>query len=85
MAKSNRFARVLSVLQKEENVLASQIGKVRDAIAAHGGVGREYRVRQGIRKAKTVARNVRKMSNAQRKAVSLRMKKYWAGRKQAKG
>jgi hypothetical protein len=64
VAKSNRVARVLSVLQKEENVLASQIGKVRDAIAALGGVGREYRVRQGIRKAKTVARNVRKMSAA---------------------
>ena len=85
MAKSNRFARVLSVLQKEEHVLASQIGKVRDAIAALGGVGRDYRVRQGIRKAKTVARNVRKMSAAQRKAVSLRMKKSWAGRKRAKG
>jgi hypothetical protein len=81
MAKSNRFTRVLSVLQKEENVLESQIGKVRDAIAALGGVGRDYKVRRGIRKAKTVARNVRKMSAEQRKAVSLRMKRYWAGRK----
>jgi hypothetical protein len=83
MAKSNRFSRVLSVLQKEENVLESQIGKVRDAIAALGGVARDYKVRQGIRKAKTVARNVRKMSAAQRKAVSLRMKRYWAGRKKS--
>jgi hypothetical protein len=84
VAKSNRLAQVLTALQKEQGILESQLGKVRDAIAALGGVAREYRVRQGVRKAKTVARNVRTMSAAQRKSVSLRMKKYWAERRKAK-
>ena len=81
MAKSNRYAQILSALQKEESLLETQLGKVRDAMAALGGAVREYRARQGLRKAKTVARNVRKMTAAQRKAVSQRMKKYWAERR----
>jgi hypothetical protein len=72
------------MLQKEESVLDAQLGKVRDAIAALGDVGRDYKVRQGVRKARTVARNVRKMSGAQREAVALRMKDYWAKRRKAK-
>jgi hypothetical protein len=75
LLKSNRLAQVLSVLQKEESLLKAQIGKVRDAIAALGGAA------QGVRKAKTGARNARKMTAAQRKAVGLRMKKYWAERR----
>lgn len=83
MAKSNRLAQVLAVLQKEESVLDAQLGKVRDAIAALGDVGRNYKVRRGLRKAKTVARNAREMSTAQRKAVALRMREYWAKRRTA--
>lgn len=83
MAKSNRLSQVLTVLQKEEGMLEAQLGKVRDALSALGGVAREYKIRQGVRKAKTVARNVRKMSAAQKKAVSVRMKKYWAERRKA--
>ncbi len=85
MAKSSRLTQVLSVLQQEESLLEAQLGKVKDAIAALGGVSRDYKVRQGIRKAKTVARNARKMTAAQRKAVGIRMKKYWAERRKAKG
>ncbi len=84
MPTSNRFARALTVLQKEESVLDAQLGKVRDAIAALRDVTLDYKVRQGVRKAKTVARNVRKMSTAQRKAVALRMKEHWAERRKAK-
>jgi hypothetical protein len=84
VAKSNRLAEILAALQKEESVLDVQLGKVRDAIAALGDVARDYKVRQGVRKAKTVARNVRTMSTAQRKAVALRMREYWAKRRRAK-
>ena len=84
MAEPNRLAQVLAALQKEESVLDAQLGKIRDALAALSDVARDYRVRQGARKAKTVARNVRKMSAAQRKAVALRMKAYWAERRKAK-
>ncbi len=84
MAKSSRFARVLTLLQKEEGVLAAQLGKLRDAIAALSDVPVDYRTRQRVRQAKTVARNARTMTAAQRKAVALRMKKYWEQRRKAK-
>jgi hypothetical protein len=81
--KSSRLGQVLSALRREQSVLQAQLGKVTDAIAALGGVGREYRRRQRVRQVKTVARKVRKMTAAQRKAVSARMKKYWAERRKA--
>jgi hypothetical protein len=84
VAKSSRLARVVAVLQKEESILAAQLGKMRDAIAALSDVPSDYRIRQGVRKAKTVARNVRKISAAQRQAVALRMKEYQAKRRKAK-
>jgi hypothetical protein len=80
MAASN-LQNVLSALRKEEGILTSQLGKVRDAIAALGGVTEDYRRRQRVRRVRTVARNVRKVTAAQRKAVSARMKKYWANRR----
>jgi len=73
VAKSNRIAQLMSALPQEERLLGAQLGKVRDAIASLGGVSREYRVRQGLRKTKTVARNARKMTAAQRKAVGQHM------------
>ena len=89
MAKSSRFGQVLSALRQEEGFLEAQLGKVRDALAALGGVGKEYQRLARKRQAKTVARsvrkrNARKMSAAQKKAVSARMKKYWAQRRKAK-
>ena len=84
MAKSSRFGQVLSALRTEEGLLEAQLGKVRDAIGALGGVGKEYQRLRRTRQVKTVARNVKKMSTAQRKAVSARMKKYWAARRRAK-
>ena len=80
MAKS-RLGQVLSALQREQGLLEAQLGKVRDAISALGGVGKEYQRLQRKRDIKTIVRNARKMSAAQRKAVSTRMKKYWAERR----
>ena len=83
MAKS-RLGQVLSALRREQGLLEAQLGKVRDAITALGGVGQEYQRLQRNRQIKTIVRNARKMSAAQRKAVSARMKKYWAERRKAK-
>ena len=81
MAKSSRLGQVLSALRQEQGFLEAQLGKVRDAIGALGGVGKEYQRLRRTRQVKAVARNVRKMSAAQKKAVSARMKKYWAARR----
>jgi hypothetical protein len=75
VAKSSRLGQAPSVLRKEQGSLEAQLGKVRDAVAALGGVGREYRRRQRVRQVKAVARKVRKMTAAQKKAVGARMKK----------
>ena len=83
MAKSSRFGKVLSALRTEEGFLEAQLGKVRDAIGALGGVGKEYQRLRRTRQVKTVTRNAKKMSAAQRKAVSARMKKHWAARRRA--
>jgi hypothetical protein len=84
VAKSNRLGQVLSALREEQGFLESQLGKVQDAITALGGIGREYRRRQTIRRVKTVVGNARTMTAEQKKAVSARMKKYWAARRKAK-
>ena len=84
MAKSNRLGQVLSALRQEQGFLEAQLGKVRDAIGALGGVGKEYQRLRRTRQVKAVARNVRKMSAAQKKAVSARMKKYWAQRRKSR-
>jgi len=84
VAKTSQLKAALAALRKEENVLRTQLGKVQDAIAALGDVGTDYRIRQQVRRVKTVSKNARTMSTAQRKAVSERMKKYWAARRSAK-
>jgi hypothetical protein len=83
VAKSSRFGKVLSALRTEEGFLEAQLGKVRDAIGALGGVGKEYARLRRTRQVKTVVSNARKMTATQRKAVSARMKKYWAARRKA--
>jgi hypothetical protein len=61
--------RVIGDLKRAEQQLEKQLESVRTAIAAiAGSTGR----RQGRK---------RRMSAAQRKAVSRRMKKYWAARR----
>jgi hypothetical protein len=85
VATTNRLRQVLVSLRKEESFLESQVGKIRDAIAALGGVGKSYKRRQQMRAAKTIARNARRMTAAQKKAVSERMTKYWAAKRKNQG
>lgn len=75
----NRLRQVLDSLRTEQSLLESQLGKVRDAIAALGGTSRE-----SIQKAKPIARKRRGMTAAQKAEVSNRMKKYWAERRATK-
>jgi len=81
VAKSSRLGQVISALRREQGLLEAQLGKVRDAISALGGVGKEYQRLQRKREITTIVRNARRMTAAQRKAVSARMKKYWAERR----
>lgn len=84
MAKASRLGAVLAALRQEQGFLEAQLGKVRDAIGALGGVGKEYQRLRRTRQVKTVVNNARKMTAAQKSAVSARMKKYWAARRKAK-
>jgi hypothetical protein len=65
------FQTVMSDLKRAERQLVRQLESVQAAIAAIAGVGPRPRGR-------------RRMSAAQRKAVSKRMKKYWAAKRKAK-
>ena len=81
MAMTRGLVDVLNALHKEEAALRGQLDKVCGAIAALGGGRQDSRQRQ--RKTKAVAGKVRKMTAAQKKVISARMKKYWAARKKA--
>ena len=59
MPPRTRFQSLLTALAKEKSLIESQLAKVSDAIAALGGVGKEYQRRQRIRKVKTAARKDR--------------------------
>jgi len=69
------FQTIISDLKRAEQRLEKQLESVQAAIAAIAG--RTSR-RQGL------TRRRRRMSPAQRKAVSKRMKKYWAARRKVK-
>ena len=81
MAMTRGLVDVLNALHKEEAALRTQPDKVCSAIAALGGGRQDSRQRK--RKAKAATRKARKMTAAQKKAVSARMKKYWAARRKA--
>ena len=80
MAKTTRVTQVISALRKEESVLQTQIGRVRDAIAALRDARTDYKVRQAVRKAKTVAKNARTMTAARKRVVSDRVRTSWIAR-----
>ncbi len=81
MAMTRGLVDVLNGLHKEEAALRGQLDRVRDAITALGG-GRQG-PRQRKRRAKAATKTARKMTAAQKKVISARMKKYWAARKKA--
>ena len=78
------FAKILATLRKEEKQLAARAAQIRSAIRAlTGGSGAPIPL-GGPKARKNVAKKKRgrgKMSVAQKKAVSRRMKAYWAKRK----
>ncbi len=75
-----QFTRVLSVLRKEETLLERQLNRIRRAIEALGSEGRRVVQRRPKVRRKTT-RRARRITAAQRKAVSRRMKAYWAKRR----
>jgi hypothetical protein len=66
----------LAQLESERDRLETQIGRLRAALDGAGGGGRG---------AGTVRRRRRRMSADARRAVSQRMKAYWAARRAKKG
>ena len=86
---ATRLGSVLSTLRKEEKTLAAELEKIRSAISALGGENPFPRSvtkggRTTKRRLKSAVRKARKMTAAQKKVVSQRMRKYWAGRRRAK-
>ena len=78
------FGGILATLRKEETQLARRAAQVRSAIRALTGDGRApipLGKGKGRKKAAKRKRAGRKMSAAQKKAVSARMKIYWAAKR----
>ena len=77
------FQSLITDLRSAEKQLEKQLSGVRDAIASleSGGDGQ---VRGRGRRAGAARGGRRSMSAAARKAVSIRMRKYWAERRKAK-
>ena len=68
--------RALKQLQSERSRIERQISALTDALSAVGGATRRAAARVAKR-----ARPRRKMSAAAKKAISVRMRKYWAERR----
>ena len=84
------FQELISDLRKAESQLVRQLGGIRQAISSlemGSAVSPSIPHRRPGRPAQTNGANLvrkrSKMSAAARKAVSLRMKKYWAARRKA--
>ena len=75
---ARNYGRLVQQLRSERSVLEREVARLTQAISALEG--NEGRGRQGGRPARA-RRARRKMSAAARRAVSLRMKKYWAARR----
>jgi hypothetical protein len=66
----------LRQLERERDALDQKIAALRTVVAPESGLRRPGEERTGRRRHK-------RMSAAARKAISRRMKKYWAGRRKA--
>ena len=77
------FGGILATLRKEENQLAKRAAQVRSAIRAlTGGGGAPIPLGKGKGRKKVARKRARrKMTAAQKKAVSARMKIYWAAKR----
>ena len=73
---------ILDALRDEERSLRNQLVAIQRAIEAIEGADAPARAARGREQArKVVARRKRTMTEEQRKAVSERMRKYWASRR----
>jgi hypothetical protein len=81
---ARNYGRLVQQLRAERSALEREVERLTQAISAlegSGGRGRRSR-NAGARKSAAGGRRPRrKMSAANRRAVSLRMKKYWAARR----
>ena len=77
---ARNFGRLVQQLRSERSALEREVARLTQAIGVLEGT--EGRGRQGSKPARA-RRARRKMSAAARRAVSLRMKKYWAARKKS--
>ena len=78
---ARNYSRLVQQLRSERSALEREIERLSRAISAlEGGTGRGRTT--GARKSAGRGRR-RPMSASARKAVSLRMKKYWAARRKA--
>jgi hypothetical protein len=83
---ARNYGRLVQQLRSERSALEREVEKLTQAInALAGGAGRGRPARKARSRQSSGARSGRrrKMSPAARKAVSLRMKKYWAARRRA--
>ena len=73
---------ILDALRDEERSLRNQLVAIQRAIEAIEGADTSARAARGRKQArKVVAKRKRAMTEEQRKAVSERMRKYWASRR----
>ena len=76
---------ILDALKNEEKSLKTQLVAIQRAIAAIEGADAPVAAGRGKKKApQVVAKRKRAMTEEQRQAVSERMRKYWASRREAK-
>ena len=76
---------ILDALKNEEKSLKTQLVAIQRAIAAIEGADAPVAAGRGKKKApQVVAKRKRAMTEEQRQAVSERMRKYWASRRETK-
>ena len=75
------FAKILATLRTEEKQLTKRAAQIRNAIQALSEVPIPLGKPKGPKKAAEKKRGRRKMTAAQKKAISKRMKKMWAEKK----
>jgi hypothetical protein len=86
---ATNYGKLVQQLRSERAVLQQQVNKLTQAIDALDGSGTRRRGGRGRtvggtrQVAGAMRRRRRPMSAAARRAVSLRMKKYWAARRKA--
>ena len=76
---------IVASLRQEKAALEAQISRVDAAISALAGVSADLKqaAQKAVTKSAATKRTRRSMTPAQKKLVSVRMKKYWRARRKA--